>query len=154
MTNPYTVILGYDNTVGDWVHKRLGSVWTPNQGNAIGLINDKIEIVAGWTYSDWNSANVVVDVVAEGAGWCTSDFLYMTFAYPFLQRGVKRITSPVAASNVHCIKFVEWLGATREATLKDACPTGDVHLYRMFKNECRWIKKTPDALPRIVKNNG
>lgn len=152
MSYPYTAILGYDDAVGDWVHKRLGSVWVPNAGKAIGLINDAIEIVVGWTYTNWNKTNCVVDVVAEAGGWCTPEFLYMAFDYPFNQMGVKRITSPVAESNTHCQQFVKWLGATHEATLKDACPTGDVRLYRMFKNECRWIKHEPTELPRIVKN--
>lgn len=132
-----------------WVHKRLDSSWIPGRGNAIGLLNEEGNLVAGWTYVDFNKANIVVDVVAEAQGWATPEFLYMCFSYPFEQLGCKRITSPVAASNKHCQQFVEWLGATREATLKDACQTGDVHIYTMFKQECRWLTK-PDALPRII----
>lgn len=150
---PYTVVLGYDDIVGNWVHNRLSSCWIPGRGNAIGLQDESGKLVAGWTYSDWNGPNVVVDVVAEGAGWCKSEFLYIAFDYPFTQLGCKRITSPVAASNTHCVKFVEWLGATREFTMKDACKTGDVHIYRMFKEECRWLKK-PETMPRIKKYNG
>jgi RimJ/RimL family protein N-acetyltransferase len=145
--------LGFDDTVGTWVHTRLGSTWIPGRGNAIGLLNEKGNLCAGWTYSDWNRAHCVVDVVAEAEGWCTPEFLFMCFDYPFNQLGCKRITSPVAAINTHCQKFVEWLGATREATLKDACPTGDVHIYRMFKQECRWLTP-PVELPRIRQNHG
>lgn len=148
------MVLGFNNEVGTWVHNKLGSVWIPNQGTAIGLVNDNADLVVGWTYSDWNAVNCVIDVVAEADGWCTPEFLWMAFGYPFLQRNLKRVTSPVAKTNKHCQSFVEWLGATREATLKDACPTGDVHLYKMFRDECRWIKNKPEQLPRIVHKNG
>lgn len=151
MEYPYTVALGFDDVVGTWVHQRLGSSWIPCRGNAIGLLNDKGVLVAGWTYSDFNGANVVIDVVAEAEGWATPAFLYMAFSYPFEQLGCKRVTSPVAASNTHCQKFVDWLGAKREATLKDACLTGDVHIYAMHKQECRWLTK-PDVFPRILQN--
>lgn len=154
MTYPYTVILGYDDIVGSWTHSQLNSKWLPGRGNAIGLVDDSNKIVAGWTYSDWNGVNCVIDVVAQAEGWCTPEFLWMAFSYPFEQQNLKRVTSPVAATNTHCIKFVEWLGATLEATLKDACPTGDVLLYRLFKEDCRWIKQKPDTLPRIRTKNG
>lgn len=154
MTYPYTVILGFDDIVGNWVWPQLGSKWIPGRGNAIGLVDDLNKIVAGWTYSDFNGVNCVVDVVAQADGWCTPDVLWMLFSYPFEQLDCKRITSPVADSNAHCIKFVEWLGATREATLKDACKTGDVHLYRMFREDCRWLKQKPDTLPRIRTKHG
>lgn len=151
MTYPYTVVLGYDDIVGNWVHTRLRGNWIPCQGSAIGLIDDKERIVCGWTYSAYNGANCIVDVVAEAEGWATPEFLYMCFDFPFNQMGCKRITSPVAAINTHCQKFVSWLGAELEATLQDACPTGDVLVYRMFKNNCRWLTK-PSALPRIKQN--
>lgn len=151
MTYPYRVILGFDDIVGNWVHTRIDSRWIPCRGTAIGLVDKSDKIVCGWTYSDFNGTNCVVDVAAEADGWATPEFLYMAFDYPFTQLGCTRITSPIAASNKHCQSFVEWLGAEREATLTQACRTGDVHVYRMFKNNCRWLTK-PDVLPEIIKN--
>lgn len=151
MTYPYTVVLGYDDIVGNWVHTRLDSRWLPGRGNAIGLIDDNEKLVCGWTYSDYNHANIIVDVVAECKGWATPEFLFMCFDYPFNQLGCKRITSPVAKTNTHCQKFVEHLGAELEFVMPDACKTGDVLIYRMFKNNCRWLTQ-PAALPRIKKH--
>lgn len=153
MTYPYRLAVGFDDIVGTWVHTRLNGHWSSGRGTTIGILNDAGKIVVGWTYSDFNGANCVIDVVADVDGWCTPEALYMLFAYPFDQLGCKRVTSPVAATNTHCIKFVEWLGATHEATLTDACKTGDVLIYRLFKQDCRWLQK-PDVLPQVIYNNG
>lgn len=61
------------------------------------------------------------------------------------------MTAPVAASNMRSRKFVEHLGFTLEATLTDACTDGDLILYRMIKNKCRWLTR-PQTLPRILNN--
>lgn len=149
MTYPFKVLLGQDDVVGTWVHTRLNGSWIPCQGNSIGLVDASGKIVVGWTYSAYNGVNCVVDVVAEAKGWCTPEFLYMAFSYPFEQLGCKRITSPIAWDNIHCLDFVKWLGATHEATLEGAGKTGDVHIYKMFKEDCRWLDK-PAVMPEII----
>lgn len=145
------LLIGADDLVGTWVHTRLDSRWIPGRGNAIGIIEDG-KIVVGWTYSDYNRVNVVLDVVAEAKNWATPGFLYYFFSYPFDQLKCKRVTSPVSIANKHCQQFVEWLGAKHEFTMKDACVDGDVMIYKMTRDECRWLTK-PAELPRIVRAN-
>jgi RimJ/RimL family protein N-acetyltransferase len=61
------------------------------------------------------------------------------------------MTAPISSSNKRSIKFVEHLGFTLEATLKDACKDGDMLLYSMTKEKCRWLTR-PQTLPRILNN--
>jgi RimJ/RimL family protein N-acetyltransferase len=144
------IATNWDDAVGVWVHSRLDSRWISGQGNAIGVVDDDNVLVAGVTYTQWTGTNIVMDVAADPKKfWCTPEILYMLFHFPFVQLNCTRVTAPVAASNTRCRRFVGKLGFTLEATLEGACKDGDLLIYRMKKNECRWLENKPDVLPRI-----
>lgn len=61
--------------------------------------------------------------------------------YTFIQLGLRRLTFEIAGSNLKSIKFVESLGAYREATLPDGCSDGDLHIYCLRPDRCPiWSK--------------
>lgn len=62
------------------------------------------------------------------------------FDYPFRQLQVKRITAPVASCNRHAQEFMNRIGFELETTLKDAHPQGDLLIYKMTPDKCRWLK--------------
>lgn len=124
--------------VGPWVCARGGGTWTNGRGTAIGKLKDG-KLIAGVLYEDWNGANIVEHIAAEG-NWACRRFLNVMFDYPFNQLGVRRITAPVAATNIKCINLVTRMGFTLECTLAQANPDGDVHIFRMFKEECKYIR--------------
>lgn len=124
--------------VGPWVCARGGGTWTKGRGTAIGKLKEG-RLIAGVLYEDWNGANIVEHIAAEG-DWACRRFLNVMFDYPFNQLGVKRITAPVASDNQKCINLVTKMGFTLECTLAQATPTADVHIFRMFKEECKYIR--------------
>lgn len=126
--------------VGPWVFERIGTFWVKGRGNAIGKLKDG-ELIAGVVYEDWNGPNVVCHIAGEG-NWATPKFLATIFDYPFNQLKVRRITVPVCASNVKSIKLVEKLGFRKEAELLGATSKGNLLLFRMFRDECKYIKGT------------
>jgi len=71
--------------------------------------------------------------------WLNRDFLWFVFYYPFKQLGVKRITSPIPSNNTEAQKFIENIGFELEATLQDAHPDGDLLIYKMTPDMCRWL---------------
>jgi hypothetical protein len=74
------------------------------------------------------------------AKWCTHDFIYHAFAYPFTEMGCERVTGLVGRKNKSARKFFEKLGFEYEACLKRQRPGDDTIVYRMFKENCKWIK--------------
>lgn len=128
-----------DDLVGPWVCERTGGEWVHGLDTTIGLA-DGDELVAGVVYSDWNGANIFMDVAAQpGKRWLNRGFLWMAFHYPFVQLKCKRVSGVVAADNASARKFNEHLGFTLEAVLKDAHPHGDLLVYRMLREDCRWL---------------
>lgn len=125
------------HVVGPWVCQRAGGQWVEGSGAAIGWVS-KGRLTAGVLYCEWNGANVVVHMAGEG-NFLTRKYLYTIFDYPFNQLKVKRVTLPIASSNKKAIRFVKHLGFELEATLQDAHPSGDLLLFKMTRDECRWL---------------
>lgn len=106
----------------------------------LGLERDG-ELVAGVIYEGFTGSNVWMHVAAEpGAKWMTREYLRYCFYYPFNEMGVQRVTGYVEASNALARRFDEHLGFRQEAVLKGAATDGgDVILYVMWKDECRYV---------------
>lgn len=136
-------------SVVEWVAKRTNEFG--NFGAAIGIGWQKdSKLVAGVVYSDYNGVNMQMHVASDGTKrWMTREYLRVCFDYPFNQAKVKRITGLVGEGNVAAQKFDEHLGFERETTLRGAHPTGDLIVYVMWKERCKWISQ--DSSKRYAK---
>lgn len=125
--------------VVDWVAKRTNEYGNFGAAQGIGWMKEG-RLVAGVAYCEWNGPNVVCHIASDGSRrWLTREYLRTIFDYPFNQLKVKRITVCVGEGNSNSRRFVEHLGFALETTLRCAHPTGDLLVYSMFKESCRWI---------------
>jgi RimJ/RimL family protein N-acetyltransferase len=124
-----------------WVAKRTNEFG--NFGTDIGIGQAKNGVlVAGVAYADWNGPNIVAHIASDGSRrWATREYLHVIFDYPFRQLSCRRITALVGQGNSASRNFVTRLGFTLETTLASAHPTGDLLVYAMFKESCRWISR-------------
>lgn len=128
--------------VGPWVAARIeGMTYYPGTSSAIGRVKDG-KLVAGVLYQDHNGPNVFAHIAVEPGGM-NRRFLSIIFDYPFNQLKVDRITGIVASSNLAARKLDEHLGFELEAILQGAHPDGDLCVYKMTAEKCRWIKELP-----------
>jgi len=134
------VIVGEDQLFGPWLASKTDGQWAPGRGHVIGLLDlDKGLIVGAAQFTDCNGASVILHCAGEGRDWLNREFLWFCFFYPFEQLQVRKIISPVESSNNDCKKFIEHIGFTLEATLKDASPKGDLLLYTLNREDCKWL---------------
>jgi RimJ/RimL family protein N-acetyltransferase len=125
--------------VVEWVAKRTNEYGNFGAAQGIGWQRNGA-LVAGVAYAEWNGPNVVCHIASDGSRrWLTRPYLRAIFDYPFNQLKVKRITVCVGEGNTASRRFVEHLGFTLETTLRAAHPTGDLFVFSMFKESCRWI---------------
>lgn len=97
-------------------------------------------IVAGVVYDEFNGQNVVCHIATDKSRqWASREYLRTIFDYPFNQMKVKRITVCVGEGNTDSRRFVLKLGFKAETTLRAAHPTGDLIVFSMFKESCKWI---------------
>lgn len=127
--------------VVDWVAKQTNEYG--NFGTDIGIGWQKNgEIVAGVAYANWNGPNIECHIASDKSRkWLTKQYLFAIFWYPFVQLDCRRITVCVGSGNKDSIRFVKHLGFQLEATLENAHPTGDILIFRLLKEECRFIRK-------------
>lgn len=125
--------------MGPWACARLGATWEPSTNSAIGLERDG-KLVAAVVYDNFRGASICIHVAAEGDHWLTRDFLRAVFSYPFDQLGVRKLIGPVDSDNSEARRFDEHLGFIREAVIEGAAKNGDLFLYTMTRQQCRFLK--------------
>lgn len=133
-----SVITGADHIFGPWLAERTGGRWVAGQGSTIGLVGNG-EICGAVLFEAFNGASIMMHCAGEGKKWLNREFLWFVFYYPFVQLNAKVIISPVESSNLDCIRFIEHIGFKAEATLRNASLTGDLLIYTMGKESCRWL---------------
>lgn len=125
--------------VVEWVAERTNEFGNFGCATGIGWMS-RGTLVAGVAYAEWNGPNVVCHIASDGSKrWLTREYLWTIFDYPFNQLNCKRITVCVGQGNSNSRRFVEHLGFVQEASLSGAHPTGDLLIYRMFREGCKWI---------------
>ena len=126
--------------VVDWVAKRTNEFGNFGTDCGIGWERNG-NLVAGVAYAEWNGPNIVCHIASDGSKrWSTREYLWTIFDYPFTQIGCKRITVCIGQGNKASNEFVIHLGFTLEATLDSAHPSGDLLVYRMFRQDCRYLR--------------
>ena len=131
------IVIG--QSVVEWVAARTREFGS--YGAAVGFgIEDNGKLIAGVVFNDYNGANINMHVASDRSRrWMTRELLWMVFDYAFNQTKVKRITGLVGEGNSEARRFDEHIGFRLETTLKDAHPTGDMLVYVMRLEDCRWL---------------
>lgn len=133
------IITGHDDIFGPWLMSRVGGQWIPGRGSTIGLWEDGVGPVAACLYESCNGASVLGHLAGIGRKWMNREYLWFCFYYPFEQLRVNKILGLVESTNLEAQKLDEHLGFQLEATLKDAAPKGDLLIYSMTRDQCKWL---------------
>lgn len=129
---------GEDERVGSWVCERTGGQFEPSCSRTIGQEANG-ELVAGIVYDHYNGRSIAMHVAGEGGHWLNRSLLRAVFAYPFDELKVIKVLGLVDSENVAARKLDEHLGFEVEAVIKDAAPKGDLLIYGMRRNMCRFL---------------
>jgi len=121
--------------IGHWVATKMGGVLQPNS-QSIGLVVDG-KIVAGVIYEGWNQRSIVCHIAIEGR--VTKGFMNAVCGYAFHTCGVHKVIGPIPSDNEKAIKNAIRIGFVEEARIKDAAPNGDIVLFTITKDRCRYL---------------
>jgi hypothetical protein len=132
------VVTDCQKLLGVWLATRTDGEYVSGKMKYIGLWDGE-QIVAVSGFEAFNGVSIMMHCAGDGKRWLNKEFLWFSFYYPFVQLGAKVIISPVESTNLACRRFIEHIGFNIEATLKDCSPGGDLLLYRMGREKCRWL---------------
>ena len=125
-----------DHEVGHWVAARNYQMYFEANSQSIGLEKDG-EIVAGVIYDSWNRRSIVCHIAATES--LTATFLAKVFDYSFRQLQVHKMIATVSSKNFKSIRLVTHMGFKEEAKIKDAHPSGDIVIFTMTKEDCKFL---------------
>lgn len=148
-------VYGDDKRLIEWAAKRVGVSSFRFDAHAIGLvhINDVAEpdadrdsagrrIAAVTVLDGFSKCDANMHIASDGSGlWLTREFLVRSFAYPFVQCGLRRVTGLVPAKNTEALKFDLHLGFRLEGRCRDALPDDDIIVLGMRRIDCRFLPK-------------
>lgn len=143
---PVNIVCGpiWNDVLGYWIANRTGGQYIPGRSQQIGSLNSEGKVRAVSQFSDCNGRSMLLHCAGEGPNWLTREFIFFTFHYAFVQIEVEKLISPVESGNIASRRFVRRMGFSLEATLKDCAPSGDLLLYTMSRNQCRWLTSLRD----------
>jgi L-amino acid N-acyltransferase YncA len=95
------------------------------------------EIIAGIAYENWNGASMTCHMKVTGR--LTREFLWANAAYSFLKCGVRKLIAPIADDNGRMMALAIKMGFQEEARIRDAHPNGDILLFTLTKENCRFL---------------
>lgn len=115
--------------------------FNPAIGRGFAMVEEEEQrILAGVWFEGFNGVNMFIHVAAvPGGRWLNRMMLSLVFHYAFIQTNARRLTGLVEETNYAARRFDEHLGFTLEARLKDAAPGGDLLVYVMRKDACRFL---------------
>jgi hypothetical protein len=132
--------------IGHWTAARLGTVFTPQAAESIGLVRGG-QIVAGVIYENCNGTSIQAHIAVTGR--LTPAFVAAIFHYPYRFCRVTTIICPVAVTNARSVRLVEHMGFTAAATLTDCHPDGDLVLYTLKATDCRFLEGRYDLYGQV-----
>lgn len=132
------IVYGENERVGKWIQEHDGGYYRA-ESQCIGLERDG-ELIAGVMYDWHNDASIYMHVASGPKRWMDRSYLRAVFAYPFIQLKCNVIIGLVAEDNFSARRFDEHIGFTLEHRIKGADPAGDLLIYTMRPEQCRWLK--------------
>lgn len=134
------VLTGCDVIFGPWMAEKLDTKWFPGRGHIIGLGDTETnQPIAGAWFESWNGSSVLCHFATDGKNRLNREFLWFICYYPFEQLKVTKVICPIESTNQASINWVTKFGFVLEATLRDAAPKGDLLLFTLTKEQCRWL---------------
>jgi RimJ/RimL family protein N-acetyltransferase len=138
------LIVGHDKAISRWVADRVGvTVSDFGACKTMGFV-DRDTLVAGVVFHNFRALNVEASIATESPRWCNRGVLHAIFHYPFVQAGCSRVTATTEATNQPVRAFLCRLGFQQEGVLRQFLPSGDMVVYGLLRDECRWLR-TPDG---------
>jgi RimJ/RimL family protein N-acetyltransferase len=125
-----------DHAAGHWTADQIEGGYYEARSRAIGLKKNG-EFVAGVIYENWNRQSITCHIAITGR--LTPSYLAAIFDYPYMVCDVQKIIVPVDATNLKSIVLVEKMGFTEEARIKDGMADGDLILYTLAKENCKYL---------------
>lgn len=127
---------------GRRIADRAGVTFEPGPDQVVAREDARGRLLGGVVFKKFTRASVEMHIAGFDKGWINRTLLWVSFDYPFTQLGCSKVFGPIAASNRPAIELAEKIGFTLETTIGGVFVSGDLHIYSMRREDCRWLGLT------------
>lgn len=134
------LIYGQQDRLIDWARQIIDFNPRPDV-KAVGFGDgNRLRVVT--LYDGFSACDCNIHIASDRSGHAfTLGFLRASFAHPFLQWNLRRVTGLVPSKNTAALRFDYHLGFKYEGLCRDALPDDDVIVLGMLRSECRFIPR-------------
>lgn len=136
------LVYGADADVCSWVSDNLFGNPDCYDDKCRGIgVSKNNNLIAGIVYKDYQpNLSIEMAIASIDKSWSTRHNIKAFFKYPFIDLGVKRVSTLCSADEGDIIMFNKRLGFKPEGYHRSAWHNGgDAISFGMLKTECRWI---------------
>jgi len=126
-------------TVATWVANMADADPRLTVG-AVGWLRDD-DLTCGAFYENYTRRSITATIAVAPGAVVPKEFLRAIFHYPFVQLSCEKIVALIAENNRKSQNLVEKMGFVKEAVVADYYPEGDLFIYSMTKQQCRFLEK-------------
>lgn len=125
------IVYGQDHKFQYWAEDVIGLEFR-NDATTIGLEDESGDILAATVFDGFSQCDCNMHIASDGKKkWLSREFIVHSFAFPFVQLNLRRVTGLVPANNLQALRFDLKLGFEVEGRLHDALPDQDIILLGM-----------------------
>lgn len=93
-------------------------------------------------YNNFNGRTCAIHIVIQDKTVFNRQIIREAFEYPFIQCGLTAIITSVDSKNVDSLELARRVGFREVHTVKDGGVDGDMIIFEMRHDECRWLKRS------------
>lgn len=97
------------------------------------------ELQGGCVYQNYTGRSIGIHVTGLKPNWISRDLLWVCFHYPFVQLGCEYIFGQAPTFNLKALAFNRKMGFKEITRIENVFPEGDLVVFRMHKDECRYL---------------
>lgn len=132
------IIFQQDQQLIEWAAQVIGFTPRPD-ARAIGYASGG-HMRAVTVFDTFGESDCNIHIASDGSRrWCSREYLLHSFAFPFIQLKLARVTGFVPSKNSDALRFDLHLGFQREGLMRNAFRGDDLIILGMLREECRWI---------------
>lgn len=115
------------------------------------VVEDKVigdELLGGVVYENYTGrgGSIVMHMAGFHPRWISRDMLWVCFHYPFVQLDCNQVFGQARGSNLASRKIIKGLGYKYVMELDNVWPGDSMILYRMRRDECKYLNLKPRNL--------
>lgn len=134
-------MIAFDPKFGPIIAQRAGGQFNPGDAVVCRLDDKTGELIGGVIYQGYTGVSIAMHSASWRPMWLTRGFLYVIFAYPFIQLQCERVFGQVPSNNERAIKLNLNIGFRIVATIPKVFRGNiDCLVMSMEREECRFIQ--------------